>query len=66
MNAERKAPTPGYNHHLTIKFTVTRTGQRRALYWSRGLRWLPIKVDLADAFIAQGQATEYRNEAKGA
>jgi hypothetical protein len=52
--------TPGFNKHLDIKFVQTRTGQRRALYWSSGLRWLPLPVAQAEAFIAQGQATHYQ------
>ena len=54
--------TPGYTRHLSIKFTVTRNGQRRAFYFGRALRWLPIPVADAEIFIAQGFATEYRAE----
>ena len=59
----KRPTTPGFNRHLDIKFTVTKNGQRRALYWSGGLRWLPIPAADADLFIAQGLATEHKEAA---
>lgn len=58
--------TPGYNKHLSIKFTITKNSQRRATYFSRAMRWLPIPAAEADLFIAAGQATEYKPQADNA
>jgi hypothetical protein len=53
--------TPGFNRHISVKFTIAKNGQRRATYYSPlTRRWLPIPVNNADLFVAQGLATEYK------
>jgi hypothetical protein len=53
--------TPGYNKHLDIKFTITKSGQRRAFYWGSAIRWLPLPVSDAEMFITQGLASLHKN-----
>ena len=43
-------------HKITIKFTTTKNGAKRALYWGLAKRWLPIAVDVAEQKIAAGEA----------
>lgn len=47
------------NNHREVKFTTTRTGKRRAYYWSgRQLRWFPMPLAEAELAVATGTGTD--------
>lgn len=49
--------TPGFNIRLELKFTIDRTGRKRASYWSyKAFRWLPVQTRDAERWIAAGDA----------
>jgi hypothetical protein len=41
---------------ITIRFSTDKNGKRRAHYWGRALRWLPISVAEAERKLIANEA----------
>lgn len=55
-----KPKTPGFNHHMEVRFRVDRNGRPFADGWYRGAnRWVRVSYDGAKMWVAQGLATQY-------
>lgn len=51
---------------ITIRFSVDKNGIRRAYYWGRAKRWLPIALGAATLNLVTGKARLYETPATSA